>query len=658
MTLLTLPEASASGLSERAKALVFEDPRSQLLLERVRAVAGSDAPVLLSGETGTGRELLARYIHELSLRRGGPFLATNCASFPATELDGELFGHEKNVAQQRLTARTGLLENAHGGTLFVDAIGDVPPPVQSKLLRVIEDQQFRRLGSRRYKPISVRLVVATSVQLREAVTAGHFRADLLRLISATTLEVPPLRQRPGDILPLARHFLQLYQQRIGIGSRGLSAEAEQVLLEHRWPGNIRELETAVHHALLRCRGRFISPHDLRLTQATAAAADAGASPLAALERALSQLFEASPPHLHDLIDETLLRAAYRHSGQNQLKTARLLGLSRNVVRARLIAYGEVPGVLRSTAPSPPSSSPEPSSSRPARAAPRARRAIRFGYQRFGLLKLIRARGSLEAALSALGYAVEWRHYPSGIRLVDAFRSGELSLGVVGEGPPIFAQASSVPIVYVAAEAPAPEGEAIIVRGDSPIGSVRGLKGKRVAVIQGSNTHYLLIRALEEAGLQYGDVNVKFLFHDAARAAFEHRDVDAWVLGDPTLAEVEQALAVRVLRNGTGLTTNPAYYLATREFAETHPELIELFRAELEAAQRWALQNVEEAAKSLAPHVGIAREAIGVSLRRSLGESLRQREIIASQQRIADAFFRLKLIPRAVSVAEAAWPAVG
>jgi sulfonate transport system substrate-binding protein len=281
--------------------------------------------------------------------------------------------------------------------------------------------------------------------------------------------------------------------------------------------------------------------------------------------------------------------------------------------------------------------------------------VRFGYQRFGLLKLIRARGFLEAALSSLGYAVEWYHYPSGIRLVDAFRSGELSLGVVGEGPPIFAQASSVPIVYVAAEAPAPEAEAIIVLSDSPIANVRGLKGKKIALLQGSNTHYLLIRALEEAELQYSDVTVKFLFQDAARVAFEHRDVDAWVIGDPTLAEVEQALPVKLLRNGKGLTTNPAYYLAAREFAEAHPELIELFRQELDSAQRWAVANVDEAAKSLAPQVGMAREAIGVSLRRSLGEGLRAPEIIASQQRIADAFYRLKLIPRAVSVAEAAWP---
>jgi aliphatic sulfonates family ABC transporter substrate-binding protein len=654
MPLLTLPDAGSSGLSERAKALVFEDPRSQALLEEARSVAGSDAPVLLFGETGTGRELLARYIHELSLRRTGPFLAANCASFPSNELEAELFGAEKTAAPAA-AARTGLLETAQGGTLFIDAIGDVPQPIQAKLVRALEEQQFRRLGSRRYKPLDLRLIIATNVQLGEAVAAGHFRADLLRLIATTKLEVPPLRKRPGDILPLARHFLQLYQQRIGIGSRALSAEAEELLLEHRWPGNIRELETAIHHALLRCRGRFVTPLDLRLGSGQAQAASGGASPLADLERALQQLFEESPPNLHELIDEAVLRSAYRHSGQNQLKTARLLGISRNVVRARLIQYGEVAGLLRSSPPSGAAAEDAPAAERPPRPAPRARRPVRFGYQRGGLLKLIRARGFLEAALSGLGYAVEWCHYPSGIRLIDAFRSGELSLGVVGEGPPIFAQASAVPVVYVAAEAPAPEAEAIVVLHDSPIRSVAGLKGKKVALLQGSNAHYLLIRALEEAGLQYGDVSLKFLFQDAARVAFEHRDVDAWVIGDPALAEMEQALPLRVLRDGKGLTTNPAYYLAARDFAEAHPQVIKLFRQELESAQRWALENVEEAAKSLAPQVGIAREAIGVSLKRSLGESLRHAEIIASQQRVADAFFRLKLIPRPVSVADVAWP---
>jgi aliphatic sulfonates family ABC transporter substrate-binding protein len=657
MPLLILPDAGASGLSERAKALVFEDPSSQLLLERVRAVAGSDTTVLLVGETGTGRELLARYVHELSLRRGGPFLAVNCASFSSSEIEGELFGYEKDAFVGATAARTGVLESAHGGTLFIDAIGDLPPVAQRKLLRVIEDHQSRKLGARRYKPLDVRLIVATSVQLEEAATAGHFRPDLLRLISKTKLLVPPLRERPGDILPLARHFLQLYQQRIGIGSRALSPEAEERLLQHCWPGNIRELETAVHHALLRCRGRFVTPIDLRLSSNAdqPGTAGGGASTID-LERALQQLFQQSPPHLHAVIDEAVISSAYRYSGHNQLKTARLLGVSRNVVRAKLIQYGEIPGLLRAKGQASPSPrAEEEEAERKPRSAPRPRRAVRIGYQRFGLLKLIRSRGQLEAELNELGYSVEWCNYPSGIRLVDAFRSGELSLGVVGEGPPIFAQATGAPIVYVAAEAPAPEAEAIVVLPESPIRSVSGLRGKRVALLQGSNAHYLLIRALEEAGLQYGDISAKFLFQDAARVAFEHRDVEAWVIGDPTLAEIEQTLSVRVLRDGRGLTKNPAYYLAARDFAQTSPEVIALFRQELESVQRWALENVEVAADTLAPQVGIAREAIGVSLKRSLGQSLKPNEFIASQQRIADAFYRLKLIPRAVSVAEAAWP---
>lgn len=647
MTLLTLPEVSGSGLSQRAKALVFEDARSRELLGQIRALAGADSPVLLLGEIGTGRELVARYIHQLSLRRRAPFLMVDCASFAGIELEAELFGHEKDAAPGLSGTRTGVLESAEGGTVLLEAVGDMQQNVQQKLVRVLEEQQFRKLGARRYTPLNVRFVIASSVQLQEAARAGHFRADLLRLISGTELEVLPLRKRRGDILPLARHFLQLYQQRIGIGARSLSPAAERLLLEHQFPGNIRELETAIHHALLRCRGRFIVPDDLRLSQAPPASVSE--PPLQDLERALGRLFEQSPPNLHQLIDEAVMRSAYRHSAQNQLKTARLLGISRNVVRARLIQYGEVAGVLRST--------PE----RPAPAAARKRsngksqQRVRFGYQPFGLLKLLRAQGVLERELAERGYGVQWRHFPSGIRLVEAFKRGELSIGVVGEGPPIFAQASDVPIVYIAAEAPAPEGEAIVVRHDSPIRSVAGLRGKRVAVLRGSNAHYLLIRALEEAGVGYGEITPKFVFQEAARARFRHGDVDAWVIGDPTLAEIERDLPIRVLRDGRGLTTNPAYYVASADFAANHAEVVALFRRELTAVQRWAGAHLEEAAGALAPQVGLAREAVGLALKRSLGESLQRPEIIASQQRVADAFFRLKLIPRAVSVAEATWP---
>jgi sulfonate transport system substrate-binding protein len=364
---------------------------------------------------------------------------------------------------------------------------------------------------------------------------------------------------------------------------------------------------------------------------------------------LNRLFEQSPPHLYQLIDEAVLRSAYRFSAQNQLKTARLLGLSRNVVRARLIQYGEVAGVLRSAPERPPAAAAR------RRGSGRAQQVVRFGYQPFGLLRLLRAQGSLESALSLRGFRVEWRHFPSGIRLVEAFKRGEVSIGVVGEGPPIFAQASDVPIVYVAAEAPAPEAEAIVVHHDSTIRSVAGLRGKRVALLRGSNAHYLLIRALEEAGVAYREVAPKFVFQEAARARFQHRDVDAWAIGDPTLAHVQRELPVRVLRDGRGLTINPAYYVASAEFAAEHPELIALFRRELAVAQRWVSEHLDAAAEMLAPQVGLARDAVGLALRRSLGESLRRPEIIASQQSVADAFYRLKLIPRAVSVADATWP---
>lgn len=650
MTLLTLPETSGSGRSERAKALVFEDIRSRELLEQIRAVAATDSPVLLLGEVGTGRELVARYIHELSLRRRAPFLSVDCASFGALELDAELFGHERDAVAGLVGSRSGVLENAEGGTLLIEAIGDAPPAVQAKLVRVLEEQQFRKLGARRYAPLDLRFVITSSVQLQEAVRAGHFRADLLRLISGNQLELLPLRKRPGDILPLARHFVKLYQQRIGIGSRSLSPDAERALLEHSFPGNIRELETAIHHALLRCRGRFIEAEDLRLKEATAGAGGLE-PPLERLERALAGLFEQSPPHLHALIDQAVLRSAYRFCRQNQLQTARLLGISRNVVRARLIQYGEVAGVLRN-APERPALT---SSAARRRGNGRTQQLVRFGYQPFGLLKLLRAQGVLERELQARGYRVEWLHFPSGIRLVDAFRRGRLSLGIVGEGPPIFAHASEIPIVYVAAEAPAPEGEAIVVHRDSPIRSVGALRGKRVALVRGSNAHYLLIRALEEARVPYGEVTLKFVFQEAARARFQHREVDAWAIGDPTLAELERDLPIRVLRDGRGLTANPAYYVASADFVRNHAQAIALFRRELAALQRWTAEHLDEAAAALAEQLGSAREAASATLKRSLGQRLDREEIITSQQRVADAFYRLKLIPRQISVAEATWP---
>ena len=640
MPIVGLPE---SNPSEPAKALVFEDPRSQALFEQIRRVAGSEAPVLLVGEPGTGRERIARHLHDTSLRRSGPFLAIDCKAFSAQALEAELFGQAKDPSAG--PARAGILENARGGSVFIEGLSALGESTQVKLLRAFREQQVRRLGARRYRRIDARVVVASEPLLERAVVAKAFRADLWHLLSVHRIEVPALRERPRDILPLARHFLQVYQQKIGVGSRVLDAETEATLESYDFPGNIRELETVMHRAILRSRGRFITKVDLSIGKPSTPETNS-ADPLSELGHVLQRLFDLSPPHLHELIDETVLKNAYRYSGYNQLKTARILGMSRNVVRTRLVQYGEVPGLVRSAA------RPSASPAKP-RTAPRARPTVRIGYQRVWLLSWLRVHGILESAYAKVGYGVEWCHYPSGSPLIDAFRDGELSLGVVGEAPAILAQATSVPVVCIATDAPAPGSVALLVHADSSIQSVSELRGKRVAVAPSSTSHSFLIRAIEEASVDYADLGVKLLFPNAARVAFQHREVDAWAIGDPVLAEAQQSFSTRILRDGHGLITRTPYYLANKKFSESRPDLVEIFQEELKNARTWVREHIEEAAESLAPSLGIEPEALALCLRRSLGEALDPKEFIASQQRVADALFAMKFIPRAVCIAQTA-----
>ena len=360
MTVLTLPGAGALALSVRAKALVFEDPKSVALLERVREIAPGPESVLISGETGTGRELLARHLHELSPRAGRPFLAVNCSGFSRDAADSELFGHAKGACEGATSAKAGWFEAAHGGTLFLDEIGDLSPKEQHKLLRVLSAGEVLRLGAEEPTPVDVRLIAATNVNLGQAVRAGHFSHELLQSLSAATLELAPLRERAGDILPLARHFLEFYRQRLDLGPTELGADAAARLLEHSWPGNIRELENAMHHALLLCHGSQITPEDLRLSaldsRVAAGARHARSDRHAAmadgertsLEAALLELFDQELPNLFERIENLVLKTAYHYCSENQLQTARLLGISRNVVRARLIRFGEIAGSIRGT----------------------------------------------------------------------------------------------------------------------------------------------------------------------------------------------------------------------------------------------------------------------------------------------------------------------
>jgi sigma-54-specific transcriptional regulator len=346
MAILTLPNADARSLTVRAKALVFEDVRSRTMLERIRQVAPSEATVLIIGETGTGKEIVARHIHELSPRAGQPFVAVNCGAFPESLVESELFGHERGAFTGATATKPGWFEAAQGGTLFLDEIGDLPPSVQVKLLRVLQEREVVRLGSRQPIAIDVRLVAATNVNLDQAVAAGRFREDLFYRLGVAILSLPPLRERPGDILPLAAYFLRLYGQRLSGVPAALSAEAEARLLAHGWPGNIRELENVIHSALLVARGPAVQADDLPLRDLPARVTPAGPDPLEALRTAMVALFDRNLPDLHGRVEETLFRTAYRYCHRNQLQTARLLGISRNVVRARLLDLGELPAPAR------------------------------------------------------------------------------------------------------------------------------------------------------------------------------------------------------------------------------------------------------------------------------------------------------------------------
>jgi sigma-54 dependent transcriptional regulator len=339
-SVLTLPDVPVPPA--RAKALVFADPLSRALLGLIRKLARSDATVLVLGETGTGKEIVARHVHELSARAQQPFVAVNCAAFVDTLVESELFGQERGAFTGATVAKEGWFEVARGGTLFLDEVGDLPALTQAKLLRVLQEREVVRLGSRQAIPVDVRVVAATNKDLAQSVRSGSFREDLFYRLNVATIAIPPLRERPGDIAPLVRHFAETSAKRLGVHAPRIDPEAMARLGTHPWPGNIRELENVIQHALLVCEEGTVTPADLRLhTSPAAASAAATTHPIAALEAALVTLFEDGAPNLWARIEEAVIRSAYHYSEGNQLQTARLLGISRNIVRARLTAFGHI-----------------------------------------------------------------------------------------------------------------------------------------------------------------------------------------------------------------------------------------------------------------------------------------------------------------------------
>ncbi len=304
----------------QASPIVGDSPRMQRVFEMIRTVAETDSTVVIRGESGTGKELIARSIHAQSKRRFFPIVAVNAGSIPESLLESELFGHEKGAFTGAQYRRKGKIELAHGGTLLLDEIGDVTPKMQIDLLRVLETKRFTRLGGNQEITSDFRLICATHKNLEQLVEAGTFREDLYYRINVFSIEVPPLRERPDDIMPLARFFVAKYAHAMGKAERAVSLEAERLLVQYRWPGNVRELENAIERAMVIGSGDAILPQDLPLHVENGGVVEPVARSLAAVEK----------EHIARVLDEL---------DGNVSQAAKVLGIDRATLYNKIKRYG-------------------------------------------------------------------------------------------------------------------------------------------------------------------------------------------------------------------------------------------------------------------------------------------------------------------------------
>jgi sulfonate transport system substrate-binding protein len=286
-------------------------------------------------------------------------------------------------------------------------------------------------------------------------------------------------------------------------------------------------------------------------------------------------------------------------------------------------------------------------------AQNADNVLRIGYQKYGTLVLLKARGSLEKRLAPLHVDVKWTEFPAGPQLLEGLNVGAIDFGTAGEAPPIFAQAAGANMVYVGNEPPASAGEAILVPRDSPIKTVAELKGKKVALNKGSNVHFLLVKLLEQAGVQYNDLDAVFLTPADARAAFERGSVDAWAIWEPFLAAAQRQTGARILADGNGVVSNHQFFLASRPYATKRADVVAMILEEVAAVDQWAKTNPKEAAAALQPQIGLDQVTLELALSRGgYGVMPVNDAVLAEQQRIADAFYDLKLIPKHINVRDA------
>jgi two-component system, response regulator FlrC len=332
--------AILAAVADDRRELVWRDEAMAGVVKLAQQIAPSDASVLITGESGTGKEVLARYVHARSNRARRPFISVNCAAIPESLLESELFGHEKGAFTGAIARRVGKFEEADGGTLLLDEISEMETRLQAKLLRAIQERVIDRVGGTRPVPVDIRIIATSNRNLAEAVREGAFREDLLFRLNVVNLKIPPLRERPADVIELAQYFAKKYADGNGVPVRPLSAEARRTLMVNRWPGNVRELENTIHRAVLLASGDEIGPEAIlapdgaRLDQQRSAPAVAHAT-LAAEQVTRALVGRTVAEVERDLILETL-----KHCLGNRTHAANILGISIRTLRNKLNEYAD------------------------------------------------------------------------------------------------------------------------------------------------------------------------------------------------------------------------------------------------------------------------------------------------------------------------------
>jgi two-component system, NtrC family, response regulator len=312
--------------------IVGESRGMQEILALVKRVAASRATVLVSGESGTGKELIARAIHQCSTRASKSFVSVNCAALTETLLESELFGHERGAFTHAVAMRKGRFELADGGTLFMDEVAEMSQGLQVKLLRVLQEMEFERVGGNRTIKVDVRVVAASNKELKEEVEAGRFREDLFYRLNVVHLHVPPLRQRQEDIPLLAAHFIKKFATENTRGKMRITPDALRVLAHYGWPGNVRELENVMERAVILCHDSLITPQDLPAELAPPAETEAKLD----IDRFIP--LNTPLPEALESIEEQMIRRALERSGQVQVRAAEMLGITKSLLQYKLKKY--------------------------------------------------------------------------------------------------------------------------------------------------------------------------------------------------------------------------------------------------------------------------------------------------------------------------------